>query len=189
MRGRGVTFREENGMTIPLVALFVLIVAAFAASPAHADPPGAACHAACRRLDSCKLMSFGWCVDYCMGAGHGESTADARAKTLKQAQSSCAELAGEMSKGGWLCRAEGESIASLQNGCTPSTVSIVGNGPNRDQAALKAMENCQALMRVDLVRAQTNVNLPEDKVRVIKPCRVTDCFLPGAPTPPAKRKR
>src|SRR5688572_22955521 len=103
--------------------------------------PGPACQQLCRKLTSCKLMSFDLCMDMCADQRADETPAG-RASTFAQAKQSCSALAGQMAQTEWLCTAEGESSYGygVSTGSTADDASgsqgihMFGNGKTRAAA-------------------------------------------------------
>src|SRR5687768_10716242 len=94
----------------------LITVLALTAFTATSDArPGAVCAKVCRKISSCRLLTYDLCMDMCDRQG-SDATPEARASTLAQANMSCAALANQMGPGEWLCTAEAAISAGYANG-------------------------------------------------------------------------
>jgi hypothetical protein len=157
--------------------------------------PATACAQACRRITSCKLLSFDLCMDMC-GEQGADKTPAGRASTLAQSKMSCSALADQMSPGEWLCTAEGASSYGfgVTSGSTADDASgsqsiyMLGNGKTRGAAVYKAISSCNSIMTVQL---NTQQSMQDSDYRgewgaaVTSACHITQCIPPAS----ARKKR
>jgi hypothetical protein len=158
-------------MSLKSAGPVALLIAALWAWQAHADPREGTCAAACRHLVDCKLEGFKFCMQHC--------TERDRAKLAEQTRSSCASLAAEIRKGGWICTAEGEGTVDRNGITTPSNIQALGNAPTRDDAAFKALRDCRALLGSNVAIYGTEGDFRTTS-GISRQCRVTKCVLPGS---------
>ena len=132
--------------------------------------PGTSCSWVCRRLSECKLMSTQRCGEMC-------SIAASNGQPLRIDRESCAEIKKAFVTTKWTCFAEGSSGYSYGNGpWNYRTQSMQSTGKTRDEAALAAARDCNALMGVS-----TNLSNLDGAAVDSGMCKVTRCFPPGSP--------
>lgn len=168
--------------------LVFLALLAFSTT-SDAGPAGKTCSKVCRKLTSCRLMSYSPCMDMCARQG-AEDTAESRASNLTQANLSCAALADQMAPSKWLCTAEGaSSYGRDMDGYTPDVqgtqeIYMLGTGNTRAAAIDKALSDCFDMMTLQL-SLQRSMNLDDSAwgAETTSQCHVTQCM------PPASRKK
>jgi len=132
--------------------------------------PGTSCSWVCRRLSECKLMSAQRCGEMC-------SIAASNGQPLRIDRESCAEIKKAFVTTKWTCFAEGSSGYAYGNGpWNYRTQSMQSTGRTRDEAALAAARDCNALMGVS-----TNLSNLDGAAVDSGDCKVTKCFPPGSP--------
>lgn len=150
--------------------------------------PGKTCSKVCRRLTSCKLMSYDLCMDMC-GDQRAEETPAGRASNLAQAKLSCSALAEQMAPSQWLCTAEGASSYGYNMGPTADVrgtqgIYMLGTGKTRSAAVHKAISSCNSIMTLQLTN-QRAMHLDGDYqgewgAAVTSECHITQCIPPAS---------
>lgn len=145
--------------------------------------PGAVCAKACRKISSCRLVTYDLCMDMCDQQG-SDATPQARASTLAQANMSCAALARQMGPGEWLCTAEAAISAGYAYGTKDTRgIHMLGNGRTRAVAVYKAISNCNAALTMDLAIQRSTSDsdtLGAWEVETTSWCRITQCIPPAS---------
>jgi hypothetical protein len=152
--------------------------------------PGKTCSQVCRRVSSCKLLSYDLCMDMCGDQG-AEDTPESRASNLAQAKLSCSALANQMAPSQWLCTAEGASSYGYGMNTGPmadvqgtQAIYMLGTGKTRSAAVHKAISSCNSIMTLQL-SSQRAMNLDADSrgewgAAVTSECRITQCIPPAS---------
>jgi hypothetical protein len=145
--------------------------------------PGAACAKVCRKISSCRLLTYDFCMDMCDRQG-SDATPEARASTLAQANMSCAALANQMGPGEWLCTAEASISAGYAYGEKDTRgIHLLGNGKTRAAAVYKAISSCNSVLTMDLAIQRSTSDsdtLGAWEVETASPCRITQCIPPAS---------
>lgn len=144
-------------MLIQLMTLLALI-----GLPTMSDArPGKTCSQACRRVASCKLLSYALYMDMCAEQGV-EDTPESCASNLEQAKMSRSVLADQMAPSQWLCTAEGAS----------------SYGYGMDTSAMADVQGTQQLNN------QRAMNLDDSQgesgAAVTSECHITQCIPPAS---------
>lgn len=170
-----------------MLRLVTSLAVLFAATASHAAP-GEVCAKLCRRLTSCKLMTYDLCMDMC-GEQGADRTPQGRASTLAQSKQSCPALAAQMATSKWLCIAEGTSSYGYGMGMGPGgdvrgsqSIFMAGNGKTRAAAVYEAVSNCNSIMTVQLnqQRAMHDSDYQgEWGAAVTSACHITQCIAPS----------
>jgi hypothetical protein len=152
---------------------------------------GKTCAKVCRKVSSCKILSFDLCMDMCDQQG-AEDTPESRASNLAQAKLSCSALANQAAPSEWLCTAEGTSSyghgmdGSLPDEQGSQDLHLLGNGKTRSAAAYKALNACNTLMTVQLNNQRSMRDDGDWGAEITTECHITQCI---APTSTRKSKR
>jgi hypothetical protein len=174
---------EKKPMRTQWIALLALI--AFTATSDAS--PGAACAKLCRKVSSCRLITYDLCMDMC-GDQRSDTTPEGRASTLAQANLSCAALANQMAPSEWLCTAEGATSAGYSNGDKDTRgVRMLGTGRTRSAAVYKAISNCNSVLTMQLSLEYAKED--SDSLGTWEAARTSDCHITQCIAPASARKR
>lgn len=153
--------------------------------------PGKTCSKVCRRVSSCKLLSYDLCMDMCGDQG-AEDTPEGRASNLVQAKLSCSALADQMAPSKWLCTVEGASsygygmdtgLADVQG---TQDIHMLGTGKTRSAAVNQAINSCNSIMTIQLNNQQLmNLDRGDWGAAITSECHITQCIPPAS----ARKKR
>lgn len=115
-------------------------------------------------------MAYQRCGEMCAVAASGDHP-------LRIGRESCAEIKKAWVTSKWTCWAEGRTGVAYGNGpYTYGSKSTPANGRTRDEAALQALRDCNALVSLD-----QNLNNLSGATTDNGACRVTRCIPPGTP--------
>jgi len=128
------------------------------------------CSWVCRRLSECGFMSSDTCGDVCARAA-------ANGQPLSIGNESCAQIRKASGSTQWTCWAEA-SVGTAYGGgpWTYSRKSLPGTGRTRDDAYLKAMRDCNAVVGMDGTLATSSGAALDSGA-----CEITRCDPPGTP--------
>ena len=128
------------------------------------------CSSVCDRVSQCGLMAFDRCDQLCEG--------DARAgHTWTITRNTCSEIKKGLVTGEWLCKAEASFGNATGTGSWDySTELQLGSGKTREEAASRALSNCNEIMSA----RESVATLGGDRVDA-GTCEVTQCMPPGSP--------
>ena len=146
---------------------------------------GKTCAKVCRKVASCKILTFDLCMDMCDQQG-AEDTPESRASNLAQAKLSCSALANQAASSEWLCTAEGTSSygygmdGSLPDEQGSQDLHLLGNGKTRSAAAYKALNACNTLMTVQLNNQRSMRDDSSWGAEITTECHITKCIAPAS---------
>ena len=172
--------RPPTVVQVTRILLTILVLTSFATS-SEAGPAGATCAKVCKRVASCRLLSYDPCMDMC-GQQGAEDTAESRASNLVQAKLSCAALADQMAPTDWLCTAEGASSYGYDmDGSMPDVwgtqdIYLFGTGKTRAAAVYSAISSCNSIMTLQLATQRTT----EFDAATTSECHITQCIAPAS---------
>ncbi len=135
---------------------------------------GDSCASTCRRATECNVVpSAQRCGRFCASmasSGH----------PLRLGRASCAEIKKVFVTDEWMCWADGSTGSAYGNGpMTYGVKSIAANAKTRDEAAVKALRSCNALVGADQSLSNLSGATTDNGM-----CRVSRCLPPGSPLGP-----
>lgn len=164
--------------------IIVLAVLSFATT-SEAGRPGKTCAAVCSRANTCKIMSFNLCMNFCGQQGAEERPAS-RAKSLAQAKLSCPALASQIAPSQWLCTARGASSYGYEMESGASDVRgtqgifMLGMGRTRGAAEYKAISECNATLTAQLDIHQSTFDDADGlETAGTALCHIEECVAPA----------